>query len=205
MKVGSIMIGYVKGIVTMILEDSVILENQGIGYRIRTSARELESLSREQEVVMYTYMYVREDEISLYGFTSQESLKAFRQLIAISGIGPKAAMSILSTLSVEELRMAILSQDAKAIAKANGIGVKGAQRIIMELKDKLTLSDISLPTVSSYSACQKNDKDVKMEVAMALTSLGYRNMEALQAIQKVGNADSMEVEELLKAALKKII
>ena len=146
-------------------------------------------------------MHVREDDISLFGFLSQDEKNIFKQLISISGIGPKGALAILSTLSIDELRIAVLSEDYKAIAKANGIGTKTAQRIVIDLKDKLKLEDI-LPDAEASVQEEGIGNDNMAEAALELTSLGYSNLEALRALKKVKNNENMSVEELLKAALK---
>ena len=151
-------------------------------------------------------MNVREDDISLFGFLTQDDVDVFRMLIGVSGIGPKVALSILSELSTDDLRMAVLSEDHKTIAKANGVGTKTAQRVIMELKDKFKLDDVidSLDREGDQGSGEMS-KDVVSETALALTSLGYTNTEALKAIKKVEGAEGMTPEQLLKAALKRML
>jgi Holliday junction DNA helicase RuvA len=200
------MFSYIKGTVEYIGEESIVLENQGIGFQIKTSQNVINKLpGLHAPVTIFTYMYVREDEISLFGFLSKDEIQVFQLLIGISGIGPKAALAIMSCLTVEELQMAVLAEDAKAIAKANGVGGKTAQRVIIELKDKIKLEDLYQDYMDEdgYTGSQA-DADNASEVALALTSLGYSNMAALRAIKKVKDADAMSVEELLKAALKVI-
>lgn len=142
--------------------------------------------------------------MSLFGFLTKEERSVFRMLINVSGVGPKSALSILSCLSVDELRMAVLSDDYKAIAKANGIGPKTAQRLIIELRDKFHLEDV-LDGYEENTSDTAVPEDLVSEAAMALSSLGYSNVEALRAIKKVPNSEGMSVEQLLKAALKNII
>jgi Holliday junction DNA helicase RuvA len=200
------MFSYIKGTVEYIGEESIVLENQGIGFQIKTSQNVINKLpGLHAPVTIFTYMYVREDEISLFGFLSKDEIQVFQLLIGISGIGPKAALASMSCLTVEELQMAVLAEDAKAIAKANGVGGKTAQRVIIELKDKIKLEDLYQDYMDEdgYTGSQA-DADNASEVALALTSLGYSNMAALRAIKKVKDADAMSVEELLKAALKVI-
>lgn len=201
------MIGYVKGIVTGVLSDSVLLENHGVGYHIYTSMNALTAISgTKDEVKMFTHLHVREDEISLFGFPTMEELSTFNLLLTVNGIGPKAALSILSVLSVKDLSLAILSGDVKAITKANGIGTKGANRIIMELKDKMDYEDalgVNEP-VATVSGNIQSDKSAVSDATLALVSLGYSESEALKAISQVADANQLDSEALLKQALKKL-
>lgn len=201
------MISYVKGILEDITEDSVILENNGIGYEIKVTGRMLLGLpKRGSQMKIYTYLYVREDAIGLFGFATREELRTFQLLIAISGIGPKAGLAILSTLSVEELRFAVLSQDVKTISKTPGIGKKSAERLIIELKDKMKLEDAlrweEEPMEQGEDTTKENSQT---EVTLALVSLGYSNSDALRAIQAVEGSGAMDTETLLKHALKKLM
>ncbi|MBD5097115.1 MAG: Holliday junction branch migration protein RuvA [Lachnospiraceae bacterium] len=198
------MISYIKGTVKYLSNEEVIIERDGIGFGILTSQNVINKLRIDDNVTLFTYMHVREDDISLFGFLSQDEKNIFRQLISISGIGPKGALAILSTLSIDELRIAVLSEDYKAIAKANGIGTKTAQRVVIDLKDKLKLEDI-LPDAEGSVQEEGTGNDNMAEAALALTSLGYSNIEALRALKKVKNNENMSVEELLKAALKFVI
>ncbi len=195
------MISYIKGTVKYLSNEEIIIERDGIGFGILTSQNVINKLRIEDNVTLFTHMHVREDDISLFGFLSQDEKTIFRQLISISGIGPKGALAILSTLSIDELRIAVLSEDYKAIAKANGIGTKTAQRVVIDLKDKLKLEDI-LPDAEASVQEESIGNDNMAEAALALTSLGYSNLEALRALKKVKNNENMSVEELLKAALK---
>lgn len=195
------MISYIKGTVKYLSNEEVIIERDGIGFGILTSQNVINKLRIDDNVTLFTHMHVREDDISLFGFLSQDEKSIFRQLISISGIGPKGALAILSTLSIDELRIAVLSEDYKAIAKANGIGTKTAQRVVIDLKDKLKLEDI-LPDAEGLVQEEGIGNDNMAEAALALTSLGYSNLEALRALKKVKNNENMSVEELLKAALK---
>lgn len=201
------MISYVKGILEDMTEESVILENNGIGYEIKVTGRMLMKLpKRGSQMKIYTYLYVREDAIGLFGFATREELQTFQLLIAISGIGPKAGLAILSTLSVEELRFAVLSQDVKTISKTPGIGKKSAERLIIELKDKMKLEDAlrweEEPIEQGEEATKENSHT---EVTLALVSLGYSNSDALRAIQAVEGSNAMDTETLLKHALKKLM
>ncbi len=201
------MISYIKGILEDMTEESVILENNGIGYEIKVTGRMLTKLpKRGSQMKIYTYLYVREDAIGLFGFATREELQTFQLLIAISGIGPKAGLAILSTLSVEELRFAVLSQDVKTISKTPGIGKKSAERLIIELKDKMKLEDAlrweEEPMEEGEEVAKENSHT---EVTLALVSLGYSNSDALRAIQAVEGSNTMDTETLLKHALKKLM
>ena len=204
-----IMIGYIKGTIEGIMQDSILLENNGIGYRIYTSSMVLSQIQGlHQEAMLFTYLHVREDELSLFGFPTTEELDTFKLLLGVNGIGPKAALSILSVLSVRDLSLAIMAGDTKAITKANGIGAKGANRVIMELKDKLHFDDI-FDVDSGYDGVDASDANVgngsSMEdTVLALVSLGYSEFESIKAIKQIPGAEQMESEELLKAALKKM-
>lgn len=194
------MFAYIKGTVTEIGTDEIIVETGGIGFSVFTSSQDSARLTKNQQATIYTHLNVREDDMSLFGFLTKEERSVFRMLINISGVGPKSALSILSCLSVDELRMAVLSDDYKAIAKANGIGPKTAQRLVIELHDKFHLGEYD-----EASPATSAPEDIVSETAMALSSLGYSNVEALRAIKKVPDSESMTVEQLLKAALKHII
>lgn len=201
------MYAYIKGILAEITEDAIIVENQGIGYEIAVPGQVFDYLpSVGEEVKIYTYHYVREDAILLYGFLTKEGVRIFKMLIGVSGIGPKGALSILSVLSTDDLRFAILGDDAKAIAKAPGVGAKTAQRVIIELKDKLSLEDAFEQKLANQA--QKAELNpavgVKNEAILALTSLGYSQSEALKVLQGIEISPDDQVEDVLKMALKQM-
>ncbi len=201
------MYAYIKGILAEITEDAIIVENQGIGYEIAVPGQVFDYLpSVGEEVKIYTYHYVREDAILLYGFLTKEDVRIFKMLIGVSGIGPKGALSILSVLTTDDLRFAILGDDAKAIAKAPGVGAKTAQRVIIELKDKLSLEDAFEQKLANQA--QKAELNpavgVKNEAILALTSLGYSQSEALKVLQGIEISPDDQVEDVLKMALKQM-
>ncbi len=199
------MYAYIKGKIEHIAEDSFIIENNGIGYSVMSSGNVTGKLSLHEQTIIYTYLHVREDGVALFGFLSQDEISVFKMLISVSGIGPKGALAIMTVLTVDELRIAVLSEDYKAISKANGVGAKTAQRVVIELKDKFKLDDVLSGIADDNELPDTGSNDIITETAMALTSLGYSNVEALRAIKKVKDADKMSVEELLKAALKYIM
>lgn len=198
------MLAYIRGELQWLDEDEIVIDVNGLGYKIKTSFNVINKMPCSGSIVfLYTYMHIREDDISIFGFLSKDEITIFKLLISISGVGPKAALSIMSTLSIDELRLAILSNDTKSISKANGIGIKTAQRVAMELKDKFKLEDsINVYSNNSLENCIKNDN--VNDVAIALTNLGYSNVEALRAIKKVTESDKLSTEQLLKEALKNI-
>lgn len=201
------MYSYIKGILTEIAENNIVVENHGIGYEISVPGQVLDYLpSLGEEVKIYTYHYVREDAILLYGFLTKEDVGIFKMLIGVSGIGPKGALAILSVLSTDDLRFAILGDDAKTIARAPGVGAKTAQRVIIELKDKLSLEDAFEQKLANQAkAAEKNPAaEVKNEAILALTSLGYSQSEALKALQGIAIAEGSQVEDVLKEALKRM-
>ena len=159
-------------------------------------------------VKVYTYMYVREDAINLFGFLSRDEVEIFKLLINVSGIGPKGALAILSAMTVDELRFAILSDDVKVIKSAPGIGAKTAQRLIIELKDKLNLEDTLERAVNSTEKKKAGSGNVMLarnDAVEALVALGYSNSEALRAVKLVDNADEKDSDMILKEALKKLV
>ncbi len=200
------MIGYIKGTIEGIMQDSILLENHGIGYRILTSGMVLDRIGgMHQETMLFTYLHVREDEMTLFGFPTTEELDTFKLLLSVNGIGPKAALAILSVLSVKDLSLAVMAGDTKAITKANGIGTKGANRVIMELKDKLSFNDYFSDDEETEGYVNDTHTSNSIEdTVLALVSLGYSEFEAVKAIKQIPGAEQMESEALLKAALKKM-
>ena len=201
------MIGYIKGTVAELSADRLILENGGIGYEIFVPASVLDAGIRQvQELKVYTYLHVREDALQLFGFQSRDELQTYRLLLGVSGIGPKAAIGILSAMSVDTLRFAVLSDDAAAIAKAPGIGKKTAQKLILELKDKFSLEEAFEKKLAAnqQDAAEPVSEDAASEAVQALVALGYSGTEALQAVRKVEGAADMDTEAVLKAALKNL-
>lgn len=201
------MIAYIKGILTEVYEESIVLEQGGIGYDIQIPASMHDLLPAcGSEMKIHTYFYVREDIMSLYGFLNRDDLNVFRLLLTVSGIGPKGALGILSAITPDHLRFAILSEDVKTISKAPGIGAKTAKRLIIELKDKMNLADAL--EISREHAVQEEEgqtENIRAEAVEALTALGYSGAEALRAVRQTELTEDMTVEELLKASLKKMM
>ena len=193
------MIGYIKGIVEEVTSDRLILENGGIGYEIFVPSSVLDSGLREgEELKIYTYLNVREDALQLFGFLTRDDLQVYRLLIGVNGIGPKAAIGVLSAMSADTLRFAVLADEAP------GIGKKTAQKLILELKDKFSLEEAFEQKLAATQAKEtvQAGEDASSEAVQALVALGYSGTEALQAVKKVAGAADMDTEAVLKAALK---
>lgn len=199
------MISFIKGELKEVGIDFVVVENHGIGYLIKVPATVVTMLPViGSEIQIFTYLYIREDILDLYGFLEKEDITVFRLLLGVSGIGPKGALAILSTISVDDLRFAVLAGDAKTIAKAPGIGSKTAQKMVIELKDKLKLEEVFEQKLAKEAKDVGQTKEIQNETVQALTALGYSPTDALRAVRAVTVTEDMTVETLLKASLKKM-
>lgn len=202
------MISYIKGELTAIMEDTIVVENNGIGFNIRVPATVISEFSvTGEQVKVYTYLQIREDAHSLYGFLTRDDLEIFKMLINVNGIGPKGALAILSTISPDDLRFAVLSDDVKLISSAPGIGAKTAQKLIIELKDKIKLSDAFEQALAHQESSigMSVDFSARNEAVEALVALGYGNAEALRAVKSIENIEEKDTEAILKEALKRLI
>ena len=203
---------YVKGKLTKTDISFVVVEAAGVGYKLVISRSTYNSLPQRTslddmpEVKLYTYMAIREDAVELFGFISEEELSAFKMLITVSGVGPKAAIAILSVLTPTQLAIAICTDDKKAISMANSVGPKLASRIILELKDKLKSqvsdSDIAGAEIDTADTGIQNDK--RQDAQDALAVLGYSKAESAAALKSI-DTQSMELDEIIKLALKKMM
>lgn len=202
------MIAYVQGIVAEVTETRVVLDVNHIGFQIFISSRDAQNMpGRGEEVRIYTYLNVKEDAMQLFGFLSEDDLEMYRLLISVNGVGPKAALGILSALTADDLRFAVLSDDAKAIAKAPGIGAKTAKKLILELKDKLSLEEAFEKKIEHAAILDPTGADgssAKAEAIQALTALGYSNSDALKAVSRAEITEEMDTETILKLALKQM-
>ena len=199
------MYSYIKGELAEVNTDHIVIDVGGIGYMIYIPAQSLNYLPGIGEMLkVHTYLYMREDAMILYGFLTKDDLEMFKLLITVSAIGPKGGLAVLSTLSSDDLRFAVLSGDSKAISKAPGIGSKTAQRVIIDLKDKLSLEDAFEKKLEheNEKINVSSNSQVKNDAVMALNALGYSSTESLKAVSKVEITDDMDVEDVLKAALK---
>lgn len=198
------MIAFVRGQIENISEDNVVIDVGGIGYNVRISPQTAGMLpGTGREAKLYTYTCVREDAFWLYGFLSRDELELFKLLITVNGIGPKGGLAILSAMSADDLRFSIISGDAKAIAKAPGIGIKTAGRLILDLKDKISMEDTMLQReMDDYADAFAGREGARSEAIEALTALGYSSADALRAVKKSDITEDMDVETILKLALK---
>lgn len=200
------MIAYLIGTVTEVSDDNIIVENHQMGFNVRVPYGYAYKVGGEVKV--YTYTYVKEDAFQLFGFESKDELELFKKLITVNGIGPKGALAILSVMTANDLRFAIYSQDASAIAKAPGIGKKTAERVILDLKDKVKLSDINdMPSQISGVSAQSLDHldEARKDAVDALAALGYGVSEAAKAVSKVEISEDTTAEDILKKALKYLL
>jgi Holliday junction DNA helicase RuvA len=203
------MIAFVNGIIDAVEESVAIIDVGGIGYNVAISGYTADRLPGKGEPVkLYTYLSVREDAMNLYGFLSKDELEFFKLLISVSGIGPKGGQAILSVMTPDDLRFAILAGDSKAIAKAPGVGKKTAERLVLELHDKISADDITGAVEDSAQYLSSDENSPSNEAIEALAALGYSATEASKAVRKVlsnSNIDITDTENILKLALKELI
>jgi len=200
------MLHYIKGTLAFKLESQIVVEAGGIGYEITVPANSGVYLAKEgEEIMIYTAMMVREDDVSLYGFGTKAELDTFRKLITVSGVGAKAAIAILSAMPLNEVHQSIVLEDAKSLTRANGIGKKTAERIVLELKDKFgAIEAAAVPAgFETYGAVDPAGNDSRSEAVNALMALGYTKGEAVNALSGVKEND-LTVEEYIKQALKRL-
>ncbi len=202
------MIAYVNGIIDDITDENTVIDVGGVGYNVKISADTAARLPGIGEPVkLYTYTSVKEDSFQLFGFLSRNDLEIFRKCITVNGIGPKGALAILSVLDADSLRFAIMSGDAKAISKAPGIGARTAERLILELKDKIRIDETMISReIDSYNASggASADSAQKKEAVEALVALGYGQAESVKAVNAIEGIEEMDSGAVLKAALKKL-
>lgn len=203
------MYAYLKGTLEEKTEDTIVVEVGNIGYNVRVSTTTADLLPGiGSEVRIYTYTMVREDAFTLYGFLSRDDLEIFKKLITVNGIGPKGGLAILSVMNADALRFAIMAGDAKSISKAPGVGIKTAERVILDLRDKISLEDTlqSLGTPAEVAGAAigtaGTDNVMKREAIEALVALGYSASDATNAVKKVEVDENGTVEGILKVALK---
>ena len=201
------MISYIRGELAAVEEEKVIVDVNGVGYGIYMPEQSMNILPQiGEEVKLHTYMNVREDAMQLFGFLTRDDLKVFKLVIGVSGIGPKGGLSILSHLSPDDLRCAVMSHDVKAISGAPGIGKKTAEKLIIELKDKLSIEEVlERQTEVNSTMVSTGTNQTQAEAVQALVALGYGNTESMKAVKKVEITEDTTVEEILKQALKYIM
>ena len=195
------MIAYLKGNVLTCENGIILLENNGVGYEISCSASVYQKLCSEKKGEVYTYMAVREDGVSLFGFISPEEKNMFLKLISVSGVGPKMGITVLSGLELADLVTKIATQDVKGLSKVKGLGKKTAERIILELREKIGCVDDATGEVLLFS-----DKPVATNVnqdsVLALMSLGFTNAESVEAVKRAQDAGETQIEKIIALAIK---
>ena len=198
------MISYITGILAEVDTDYIVVESGGVGFEILTYTSVIEHLPDiGSDVKIVTYMDVKEDDIRLFGFLSNQEKKLFRQLLTVSGVGPKGALSILDQLGPDNLVAAIISSDAKSISKANGIGSKTAQKVCLELRDKVSIEGTIYEKFGDDTVSgQDTSSGVIGEAVEALCALGYSKADAMQAVRKIEGASSMKPEAIVSKALR---
>jgi Holliday junction DNA helicase RuvA len=194
----------VKGTVAFVQEAAVVVDVGGVGYLVNAAAGTLARLpAKGGEVQLFTYMQVTENGQALFGFLSQEELRLFGLLISVSGIGPKVASAILGALTPQQVILSIVAEDAVALSKAPGVGKKTAQRVVLELKDKIKSTGEESPFVNAAAVSQMGAGGAKQDATDALLALGYGRAEAVQAVLEVAEED-MAADSIIKLALKKL-
>ena len=197
---------YVKGEVVHVAPYLAVIDCGGVGYACRTTQATLSHLQRGQQAKLYTHLNVREDAMELYGFYSEDELTCFRMLLGVSGVGPKAALAMLSATTPEGLAASVITGDERALTAAQGVGKKIAQRVILELKDKLAKGQLSTSSGESYggSGVTVIPQNKAGEAAAALAVLGYSSQEVALALKGV-DLESLSLEEIVRQALKKMV
>jgi len=194
------MYAYIKGRIVEKSNNYVIVENNGIGYRIFMTITAIDKISDEvQEVKIFTYYQVREDNISLYGFLQKEELRMFELLLSVSGVGAKSAIAMLSSITPSDFAMAVIQNDTKKLTKIQGVGAKTAARIVLELKDKLKTEEAISKNSSEVQKVIKNTEEID-EASQALLILGYTKKEIDKAFEKL-ELDSISTQDIIKKAL----
>ena len=203
------MIASVKGKLEGVTADSVIIDVNGMGVEVIVPNNVIGRLPKQDEAIkLHTYLHIREDAMQLFGFLEKEDLNFFKLLITVNGIGPKAAIAILSSMSTDVLTFAILSEDIKTIEKAQGIGAKTAKKLVLELKDKVGVINektLTRSTDSELVSVSGAGSKVKEEAYQVLEALGYSRTEAMKAITAIEITEEMTAEELVKLALKNLM
>lgn len=194
------MFGYIKGKVAEITEGTVVLENGGIGYEIICTAAAVARLSEEKEGVVYTYLQVKEDGISLFGFDTKEEKQMFLKLISVSGIGPKMGVTVLAGMRIADLATAIATSDVKTLSKIKGLGKKTAERIILELRESVSKEELKTSAKETAVPFATDDEDA----VIALMGLGFTGMQARNAVLSAKGLGAKTIEEVIAFALRSL-
>ena len=196
------MLGYIKGKILSAEDGVVLLENNGVGYEITCSASVYQKLLNDKEGEVYTYLAVRDDGVSLYGFISQEEKKMFLKLISVSGVGPKMGITILSNMNLSDLAVKIATSDVKGLSQIKGLGKKTAERIILELREKITADASSSDDVLVKTEVLDNGMD--KDAVIALMSLGFTNKECVLAVKEAKENGADTIEKIISYAIRHI-
>lgn len=200
------MFSYIKGTLEEKNKDHVVIDVSGVGFKIYTSLTSImdKNMEKSNEVTFYTYLYIKEGIMDLYGFSTREELSLFELLISVNGVGAKGAVSILSITSPQNISKSIVSDDVSTIKKASGIGAKTAQRICLELKDKIKNEDIVSVNTDAYEIYSEDKNTYRNDAISALVVLGYKESEAKMAVMKVKESYD-DAESYIKMALKNLL
>lgn len=203
------MIAFVKGIIEEVYDDHVVIDNNGFGINIYVTTSDASDLvtSIGTDAKLFTYTAVREDAFLLYGFLDKEALNFFKKLITVNGVGPKGAMGVLSGMNLDDLRYSILQGDVKLLSKAPGIGKKTAERIILDLKDKLSWDDslINREVMTTNKDLRDNENPLYKDAVDALIALGYNAKEAANAVKKTDINEDTTLEDIIKSSLSELL
>ena len=196
------MIGFISGRVINISDNLVLIENNGIGYEVACSAQAIKNFAINQDGAVYTYLAVREDGMYLYGFSSLEEKSMFLKLITVSGVGPKMGITILSGMSLSDLALNIATQNVKALSSVKGLGKKTAERIILELREKITQE--GLDSIKKDDATSQNTTEIDQDAIIALMGLGFTRAESISALKVATENGAKTIEQMITFALKNI-
>jgi Holliday junction DNA helicase RuvA len=193
------LIAYIKGRVEAVCENYIVVEAMGIGYQVFVTKTMLSRVKKSAEIIVHTYMNVKEDSVSLFGFKDTEELEMFHMLTAVPGVGPKVAMAVLDSLTPDDIRRAVLTDDYERFAKAQGVGKKTAQIIVLRLKDKLGKTAFPEAVAGGFL----ENSSISGDAVEALAALGYNRSDALKAVLETALPD-MTTQQIIKTALKKL-
>ena len=194
------MIGYIKGNILRIVNGNVLIENNGIGYEVACSSSACQKLNVNQIGELYTYLAVREDGLFLYGFASEQEKNMFLKLITVSGVGPKMGITILSGMSISDLALRIATQDVKGLSSVKGLGKKTAERIILELREKISTEEVDCANVPKQVASA--NKEVNQDALIALMGLGFTRSESVDALMQAVESGATTIEQMVTYALR---
>lgn len=197
---------YISGELKFIFSDYIVIDNNGIGYKIFTSNNTIYNLNIGEKYTIFTEHIVKEDYMAIFGFSTLDELEMFKLLISVNGIGPKVACGILSSMSIDKLKITIVNNDAVSLSTAKGVGKKTAQKIILELKDKVSIDNINSINSNEFEfveAIKRDDSDKRALVVDALINLGFIKMDIEKFLSTI-NVEEMEIEEIIKLSMKQL-